>query len=381
MTGEYYNQLFIGVITYRAHDRYVIEFIHHMKTLASQDLTDISTIGSRPSAKDVARLAGVSTATVSRVLNTPDQVDVHTQDLVRQAVAKLRYVPHGVARALRSARSQMIGAVVPSFAYALYARTTSAMQSVLNPKGYSVVLAEHHYDLKAELRTTEQLIRHGVDAFVFVGLDHDPALFTMLENYGRPYVLTWGYDASGRHPSIGFDNRAAMFEMTQQLIRMGHTRFGLLSAVTQGNDRARERGAGVRAALDQAGLALPEDCAIYGAIDLGTTTRMMRQLLQIDPARRPTAVIGTNDIFAVGAMLACREAGVRIPDDISLTGCDDTDLGATQTPTLTSIRTPITEVGRAAAEQVIARLEGRPFQHAMSLPFEIVMRGSVSAPT
>jgi LacI family transcriptional regulator len=251
---------------------------------------------------------------------------------------------------------------------------------VLDAKGYSVVLAEHHYDLKAELRTTEQLIRHGVDAFVFVGLDHDPALFTMLENYGRPYVLTWGVDTNGRHPSIGFDNRAATFAMTQHLIGMGHRRFGLLSAFTQGNDRASERGAGVRAALSQAGLSLPQDCVAYGAIDLVTTTAMMRGLLRLDPARRPTAVIGTNDIFAVGAMLACREAGVRIPDDISVTGCDNTDLGATQTPALTSIRTPVTEVGRAAAEQVIARLEGRPFQRTMLLPFDIVVRDSAGPP-
>src|SRR5690242_10381971 len=89
----------------------------------------------RSSAKDVARLAGVSTATVSRVLNTPDQVDARTRDLVRDAVTKLRYVPHGAARALRRHRSQMVGAVVPSFDYALYARTTSAMQAVLDQIG------------------------------------------------------------------------------------------------------------------------------------------------------------------------------------------------------------------------------------------------------
>jgi LacI family transcriptional regulator len=134
---------------------------------------------------------------------------------VRDAVTKLRYVPHGAARALRRHRSQMVGAVVPSFDYALYARTTSAMQAVLDPKGYALVLAEHHYDLEAEVRITEQLIGHGVDAFVFVGLHHDPALFTLLESYGRPYVLTWGVDPLRRHPSIGFDNRAATFEMTR----------------------------------------------------------------------------------------------------------------------------------------------------------------------
>jgi len=332
----------------------------------------------RASAKDVARLAGVSTATVSRVLNSPQQVDASTQRRVREAVAKLRYVPHGAARALRSRRSQMVGAVVPSFAYALYARTTSAMQSVLDPAGYATVLAEHHYDLRVEVRVTEQLISHGVDAFVFVGLHHDPALFALLERHAKPYVLTWGVDPLQRHPSIGFDNRAATFEMTRHLISLGHRRFGLLSAPTAGNDRATERGAGMRAALAKAGLSLDERHVQYGPIDLAAAAAMMRKILAVKP--RPTAVIGTNDVFAVGGMIACREAGVRIPDDISITGVDNTDLGATQTPALTSIRTPIIEIGRAAAEQVIARLEGRPYVAFQTFPFELVTRGSTHGP-
>lgn len=342
------------------------------------DLQRAARNGRRSSAKDVARLAGVSTATVSRVINSPEQVDADTQRLVRDAVTKLRYVPHGAARALRSRRSQMVGAVVPSFDYALYARTTSAMQAVLDPKGYSMVLAEHHYDLQAELRITGQLIGHGVDAFIFVGVHHDPALFTLLENYGRPYVLTWGVDPMRRHPSIGFDNRAATFEMTRHLIALGHRRFGLLSASTEGNDRSTERGAGMRAALAQAGLALDERCVQYGPIDLAAATAMMRRMLALK--KRPTAVVSTNDVFAVGGMIACREQGVRIPEDISITGCDNTDLGATQTPALTSIRTPIIEIGRAAGEQLIARLEGRPYTAFQTLPFELVNRGSTAGP-
>ena len=334
--------------------------------------------GRRSSAKDVARLAGVSTATVSRFINSPGQVDAKTQRAVREAVAKLGYVPHGAARALRSHRSKMVGAVVPSFAYALYARTTSAMQEVLDPKGYAMVLAEHHYDLAAELRVTDQLISHGVDAFVFVGAHHDPALFARLESYGRPYVLTWGVDPMRRHPSIGFDNRAATFAMTQHLIGLGHRRFGLLSATPRDNDRAFERGAGMRAALAQAGLELSERYVRFGPIDLAAAADMMRSLLAVKP--RPTAVVCTNDVFAVGAMVACREQRVRIPEDISITGVDNTDLGATQTPALTSIRTPIVEIGRAAAEQLIARLEGRPFVSFETLPFELVLRGSTGAP-
>jgi LacI family transcriptional regulator len=176
----------------------------------------------RSSARDVARLAGVSTATVSRALNLPASVEPATLQRVHAAIDKLRYVPHGAARALRSRRSDMLGAVVPSFDYALYARTTSALQREADARGYAVVLATHHYDLATEVRVTQQMIQHGVDAFAFVGLDHDRALYSLLERHGRPYVLTWGVDPSRLHPSIGFDNRAATYAMTRHLLDIRH---------------------------------------------------------------------------------------------------------------------------------------------------------------
>lgn len=104
----------------------------------------------------------------------------------------------------------------------------------------------------------------------------------------------------------------------------------------------------------------------------------MQRLLAV--ADRPTAVVATNDVFAVGAMLACRGAGVRIPEDISITGVDNTDLGATQTPGLTSVATPITEIGRAAADQLVARLEGRPCDTMQLYPVQIIHRGSTAPP-
>ena len=332
----------------------------------------------RSGAKDVARLAGVSTATVSRTLNMPEQVDPDTRARVLRAAAMLRYVPHGAARSLRSRRSRMIGAVVPSFEYALYARTTSALQRRFDAHGYSMVLAEHRYDPSTEVRVAEQLIQHGVDAFVFVGLDHDPGLYALLSDYGRPYVLTWGVDPLRRHPSVGFDNQAATHAMARHLIGLGHQRFGLLSAPLEGNDRAQARGAGIRAALDEAGLALDDRCVQFAPISLASASQAMHRLLALP--QPPTAVLGTNDVFAVGAMVACREAGVRIPEDVSITGVDNTDLGATQTPGLTSIRTPIIEIGEAAAEQLIARLESQPCETVRTFPVEIVHRGSTAPP-
>jgi LacI family transcriptional regulator len=332
----------------------------------------------RSGLKDVAKLAGVSTATVSRALNMPQRVEPETLQRVLAAAAKLRYVPHGGARSLRSHRSKMIGAVVPSFDYALYARTTSAVHQHLDARGYSLVLAEHHYDLASELRVATQLIQHGVDAFVFVGLDHDPALFSLLEDYGRPYVLTWGVDPLRRHPSIGFDNQAATYAVTQHLIDLGHRHFGLLSGPLEGNDRAMARGAGVRRALAEHGLALDERYVQYAPISLRAAEDAMVRLLSIP--HRPTAVVATNDVFAVGGMIACRKAGIRIPEDLSITGVDNTDLGATQTPGLTSIRTPIIEIGHAAAAQLIARLNGQNYEAFQEFPIEVIYRGSTAAP-
>jgi LacI family transcriptional regulator len=267
----------------------------------------------------------------------------------------------------------MVGAIVPSFDYALYARTTSALQQRLGEHGYSVVLAEHHYDLGNELQVTRQLIEHSVDAFMFVGVDHDPGLFALLEDYGRPFVLTWGVDSTDRHPCVGFDNRAAGHAIAKHVLALGHKRIALLSSPLEGNDRGRERVAGFRAALVEAGA--PEPHIEYAQrITLGAAEEAMQNILK--RKQRPTAVLATNDVMAVGAMLACRSAGAKIPDDISITGIDNTDLGATQVPGLTSVRTPIVEIGTAAAEQLIARLEGKEFAAHQALPFEVVVRGS-----
>jgi LacI family transcriptional regulator len=337
-----------------------------------------SSSAGRTSLKDVARLAGVSTATVSRALNLPAQLDPETLQRVREAIKRLRYVPHGSARALRSQRSRMIGAVVPSFDYALYARTTSALQTELDAHGYALVMAAHHYDLGTELRVTSQLLEHDIDAFVFVGLDHDPELLALLSEMNRPYVLTWGVDASGMHPSIGFDNRAATFAVANYILDLGHRRVGLITAPHEGNDRARERSAGVRMALAARGFALADGYDQRGPISLASGAALMKRLLALP--QRPTAVIATNDVFAVGAMMACREAGLRIPQDMSITGVDNTDLGATQMPGLTSVRTPIVEIGRAAARQLIGRLKGESVERAQLLPFELVIRGSTAEP-
>src|SRR3569623_212093 len=273
----------------------------------------------------------------------------------------------------------MIGAIVPSFDYALYARTTSALQQALAQSGYSVVLAEHHNALAQELETARQLIEHGGDAFMLVGVDHDPHLIAMLEEHERPYVLTWGLDRRTRRPCIGIDNRLAAREVARHVSRLGHRDIAILSAPLEGNDRGRERFAGFRAALTEAGIPLPDANVHYTRIGLAPAQEAMERIIAMRP--RPTAVLATNDVLAVGAMLACRHHGIESPRDVSITGVDNTDLGATQTPGLTSVRTPIVEIGTSAAQQLVALLEGREIETREELPFALVVRDSTAAPT
>src|SRR5258707_2341857 len=268
--------------------------------------------------KDVAQLAGVSSATVSRALNTPGALEAETLSRVQEAVRKLRYVPNGQARALRSQRSFTIGAVVPSFDYALYSRATSALEREIEPRGYALFLASNNYDLKTEVRLTRALIERGVDAFMFVGTDHDPELFVLLEEFKRPYVLTWGIDRTGLHPSIGFDSQAATYTLTEHLIRLGHRDFALISTPHQGNDRARQRSAGVRTALQAHGLELAESNIQYAPIALSAGKDAMERLLALP--QRPTAVVATNDVVPVGALMASPPPRIRAPDALPLTG-------------------------------------------------------------
>lgn len=333
-------------------------------------------VSATPGLKDVARLAGVSPATVSRAVNTPGLLDADTLSRVQEAVRKLRYVPNAQARALRSKRTYTLGAIVPTFDYAFYATTTSALEKEIEPLGYALFLGSHHFDLKKEVRLTRALIERGVEAFMFVGLDHDPELFVMLEEHRRPYVLTWAVDRSGRHPSIGFDPKAAAFELAEGLVGMGHRRFGIITAPHPGNDLARSRTAGIVEALKLRGIARKSYAIEFARISVQSGAEAMERLLALP--QRPTAVIATNDALAVGALMACRAAGVKVPDDISISGSGNSELGASQSPPLTGVRVPVADIGQAAAQYLTDRLEGRATEMLQEFQFSVLWRGSTA---
>ena len=326
----------------------------------------------------MARLAGVSCATVSRALSQPRTVSAVTLQRVAAAAQELAYVPHGAARALRSQRTHTIGAVLPSLDNLLYAKATHALQKVLDENGYTLLLACHGFDLKAELKVSRSLLERGIDAMALVGAEHDEALFAMLADCNVPYVLTWALDASARHPCVGFDNRVGAARMTQYLLDIGHRTFAVISGVTAGNDRARERLAGVQEALAARGIVLQPQHVIEAPYTLAAGRAAMNRLLGLAP--RPTAVICANDVLAMGAVLECHARGVAVPGTVSITGFDDMEAASILVPALTTVRVPMHELGHAAGLHLLARLAGKASAQATELAVDLIVRGTTAPP-
>lgn len=329
-----------------------------------------------PTIKEVASQAGVSIATVSRVINRPETVGKAAKVRVRDAIASLGYVPDRAARSLASGRFNAVGAIVPTIDNAIFAKGIQSLQSRLNEYGYGLLLASTEYEDDRELLALQSLIEHGVDGIVLVGTAHSPGVVRLLERRKVPYVNTWSYDRSLAAPCIGFDNRLAMERLTHYLADLGHTRFAMIAGVTRNNDRAAERVAGVANALRARGLALPSEWLIERAYTIADGRQATAKLLAC--ARRPTALICGNDILAFGALFESQARGLHVPTQISITGFDDVDLASQVSPALTTMRVPATEMGRSAADYLLRRQAGRTTDDGIELQAELIVRASTA---
>jgi LacI family transcriptional regulator len=327
---------------------------------------------------DVARASGVSLSTASRALAAPELVLPKTRGRILDAAARLGYVPHGAARALASRRSRTIGAVVPTLDNPIFAASTQVLQHRIAQEGYTLLLGSHEYDLKAEVKVVSALIERGVDGIVLVGLDHSPELHRLLAKAEIPCELTWATDASEMHYSLGFSNRRAAARIAQHLLELGHREFAMISGRTASNDRARERVAGVREALAAHGLVLPPRRMLEVPFSIPAAREALGHLL--DAGERFTALVGGNDLLALGALLEAAARGIAVPGRLSVTGFDDIELAAEISPGLTTLHIPVAEIGRLAAERMLARIGGVDVPKSHEVPVDLVVRASTAPP-
>ncbi len=331
-----------------------------------------------PTLEDVAKRAGVSTATVSRCLNTPERVVEKTRARVFAAVKALGYTPNFAARVMAAKLYFTIGEIIPTMENAIFAKGLQAFQEVLHDHGYTLLVASSAYQPEIEEEQIRTLISRGADGLLLIGHDRPPSAYDLLERQNVPAVVAWAFDPQARAPSVGFDNRAAMAAMTRQVLDLGHTRLGMISGIQAGNDRARYRVQGFQDALAKRGLdraAAPIVETPYG-IDTGGDA--MAQLMQIAP--RPTAVICGSDVLAVGALRAAQSLGLDVPRDVSITGFDDMELANIVRPALATVHVPHRDMGAQAARALIDMVEGKDGDKSARLATTVITRASLAAP-
>lgn len=333
---------------------------------------------SRVRVTDVAKLAGCAPATVSRVLNNPAKVSPDKRERVEAAMRELGYVRNHAARALRSQRSNMIGILIPTLDYAIYAQMVGAVHRRFSEEGISTLIATFDYDLDAELREARLLLERGAEALILVGKNHRSELYDMLGQFGVPYVCTYVSNPKGPHPTVGFDNAAAAARLARHLLHLGHRDICVISGITKDNDRTTERLEGIKAELRRHDIELNDSMVSERPYSIAEGRRACALLLaRNDP--RPTAILCGNDVLALGALVECRVRGLKVPDEISIVGFDNLEFSMHANPPLTTIDVPAEEMGIAAAEHVLRSLDGRSVTLHNPVEVELILRGS-SAP-
>ncbi|GAB7538293.1 LacI family DNA-binding transcriptional regulator [Burkholderia sp. 3C] len=328
---------------------------------------------------DVARAAGCSPSTVSRVLRTPDVVRDEVAQRVLAAVHKLGYTPNNAARALRSRRTRMIGAVLPTLEHAIYARLANTLETELAHDSYSLIVTTSGFDTRKELEQTQLMIERGAEGIVLVGDAHDRALYEFLQLRNVPYINTYVYTPQATHPCVGFDNKKAAKQVTEYLLSLGHTRMAMLTGVRKDNDRVRARIEGVEETLNENGLTITPEHVIEGPYAITAGRNGMRKLLNLSP--RPEAIICTSDILAFGCLAECTAAGIAVPGDMSITGFDDLDFAAHLNPPLTTMQVPAIEMGTQAGRFLIDTLEEKSPLDRVELEARLIIRGTTARPS
>lgn len=331
----------------------------------------------RVSLDDVARLSGVSTATVSRVLNGSSTVKAARREAVEKACEELGYVINRAARTLASRRSMTIGAVVPTLATETFSRPLAAFQQLIHEAGYTLLLANSSFDPETELKEVNKLIEYGIDGLMLVGNTHHPKLWERIDQQAIACIQTFSLDKE--KPSVGYDSEGAAETLANHLLGLGHQRFAVIVGTPPSNDRVSERLKGTRHALEQHGLSLPETHLIDNAFTMNDARKAVFRLL--DGPQPPTAIICGNDLLAFGAMCAVSERYLRIPNDISIVGFNDYEYAEHLKHPLTTMRVDLASIGEHAAHFLLNTLNNQPVQTHTVIETELIVRGSTgSAP-
>ena len=320
---------------------------------------------------EVAQRARVSISTVSRVLNELDRVHPATRERVLAAIKELNYQPSAYARGLAKQRSQTLGFVIPNISDPFYFEVVRGVEDVTTPAGYGLLVASQPA-ATGDRRYLRLFTERRVDGLVLVAIDVRRADVQHMLRRHIPVALIQ-QDIGNDLPTFRVDNHGAACALTNHLLEHGRRRFAYIAGSDHTPDNA-ERLGGLRDTLAAAGLHLPPKRLAQGDYLRGSGYQAMHRLLNL--AELPDAVFAANDQMASDALIAIRERGLRVPEDIAIVGFDDVPLASYVVPPLTTAHQPIYELGRQAALAVLGALDGAPLAARVVLPVPLVIRRS-----
>ncbi|MFZ5817947.1 MAG: LacI family DNA-binding transcriptional regulator [Bacillota bacterium] len=323
--------------------------------------------------KDVARLAGVSPATVSRVLNDSAGVRPETREKVMTAIRQLNFAPSAVAKGLREGRSGIIGLVVPDISSLFFMDVVKGLENTLNLNEVRLAICDSQNQAKKERENCRWLLSGGVDALILIGPMMEQEYLIELAEMGVP-IGTFGRNID--HPNvtaITVDNRISAFRAVEHLINHGHQRIGFITG-TPGVTDADERLIGYRDALATYGLTYRPEWVQCGHFTEDGGARALEAL--VSGAERPTAVMAANDEMAIGVMLQASRLGLEVPKDLAVVGYDNIRLARLVTPALTTVNQPRLDAGFRLAHNMLQRLGGTADPERTVLPADLVVRQS-----
>lgn len=326
--------------------------------------------------RDVAKRAGVSTATVSRTLANPSLVSDETRTRVLAAVKATGYTPNMAARHLRARRSMMVLVVVPNVANAFFAEVLRGIDDELVANGYGMIIGNLDNRREREARYVDLVFSGQVDAVLLMGGEIPSGGGRLMSEAGVPLV-TICVDINGAFPSIMVDDKESSRRVAEHFVSLGHKSFGYVSG-PQGNRNEVARWQGFMSSLADAGFDPDEVVYWPGDFMIHSGARAAREFLA--GARRPTAVYAVSDSMAISFMKTVMEAGISVPEDVSVVGFDGIEFAEFVTPTLTTIQQPRHEIGRNGVRTLIEALSKGTRPKSLKLDAPLIIRESAAPP-
>jgi LacI family transcriptional regulator len=329
--------------------------------------------------RDVAERAGVSTMTVSRVINKSGYISQETRERVDAAIAELGYVPNTLARSLRFKQTKTLACVLTDITNPFFTTIARGVGDAASAQGFNVIFCNTDESESEQAEQLTALVQKRVDGVLLVPAASSEDAVAFLREQHVPVVILDRRVPDCSVDSVRCDSEEGAYELVRLLLTLGHRHIAALSGPAMVST-AQDRVAGYCRALAEAGVAMQQDLINFGSFTQAGGHQAARQMLALIP--RPTALFAANNFIAAGAYQAAREAGLDVPKDVSIVTFDDLPAWLLMEPFMTVAAQPAYEIGRAATELLLKRLAGENLAGCQELvmPFEIIVRRSSGPP-